>query len=95
MDIKIVFSNGYVRDVPNLPGGVSVQVYNYDLDRFSKESQEPDPEGKPCVATIWTRYPEDKLGKTVYVVRHTVRIAIKKRKIEIVDCPKGITVRVI
>lgn len=92
IEVKIVLRNGNVRDLPNLPAGVSVHIYDYDLDKYPKDRQEPDPEGKPCAATIWSRYPTDKHGKTVYAIRHTLRVEIKRGKVSVTKCPKEVTV---
>lgn len=92
--VKVVVRNGFVRDLPNLPEGVSVHIYDYDLDKYDKDRLEPDPEGKLCVALIWSRYP-NRDGKTVYEIRHTVRIGVRKRKVHVDDCPKQVKVTVI
>lgn len=85
MEVKIIFRNGFVRDVPNLPAGVRVFIYDYDLDKYNEDSQEPDPHGKPCVATIYSHAQ----------CEYSVIITIKKRKIRIVECPKAVNVNIV
>jgi hypothetical protein len=89
LEVKLVLRNGKVRDLPNLPEGVRVEIYDYDLDKYTKDRLEPDPEGKSCVAAIWTRFAPKN------TVNHTVRVAVKKRDVEVVKCPKCIRVVVI
>jgi hypothetical protein len=83
LKVKVVIKNGWFRDLPNLPPGICVFIYDYDLDKYGAERQEPDHRGKPCVASMWSRAGD---------ITHTVRLGIHKRKAEIIECPNSIII---
>lgn len=69
-------------------------MYDYDLDKYTKDRLELDPEGKTCAAEIWVRYPLEK-GEKVYRIDFEVRLAIKNYDVRVVKCPKTINVVII
>jgi hypothetical protein len=51
--------------------------------------QEEDFEGNPCVTTIWTKATPDRK------INYGVVLAVRNRQIKVVECSKGIRVKVI
>lgn len=89
--VKVILCGGKLYDLPNLPAGCCVKVYDYDLEKYIKDRLELDPEGNQCAVAIWTRYPFEN-GKKVERIDFEVRLAIKKNKIQVVKCPKTVQV---
>lgn len=94
MEVKVIFRDGFIRDV-SPPSGVRISVYDYDVEKYHNNRIEKDPEGEPCVGTIYFKYPYDEYGKQVHVFRYEAVLAVIKGKVRILECPEELKIEII
>jgi hypothetical protein len=91
LEIRLELRNGRIRNV-NQPPASSVTIYDYDTDKYHKDCLENDPYGKLCCASVWIKYPYDKLRQQVKIIDYEIIIAVKKCKVTAIKCPKTIKI---
>ena len=50
--VTVYVRGGVVQDV-EVPAGVEVVIYDYDVDDVPEAEISKDPEGAPCIVNVW------------------------------------------